>query len=400
MSGSNVPGDNSRPTADSERLGFLSEAGLALVSTLDYKATLQQVAELSLGFIADYCIFDVFDDDGAAMRVAWAHRNPRWPRIDEIGNYPPPRFSDNHPTAQVVRTGQPVFVPVIDDAWMKTITWSPGHLELMRELGARSAMFVPLSAHGSTVGAAIFAFSESGRRHSAADLDLAMDLGRRVGLAVLHARQYEQLGIQALRLQRMTEHQQVLINELNHRVKNTLAVVQAMAAQTLRGAASPEAAGAAFSARLFALAKAHDLLVRGKWESADLAELVAEATLAHATPGHDRFELRGEPVRINSRLALSLAMTLHELGTNAIKYGALSVSMGTVLISWEVAEAASPRLTLRWQERDGPPVVSPTRKGFGSRLIERQLASEPGGSVTMDFAPEGLTCILEADLSR
>ena len=397
-----VMGDaaDERPTADAERLRFLSEAGLALVSSLDYTITLQQVAELSLGAFCDYCIFDVFEEDGSARRVAWAHRNPKWPRLGEIGKFAPPTRSDNYPVAQVIKTGKPVFVPHIDDRWMKSIAWSEEHLDLMRALNARSVMWVPLSAHGATVGTAIFAFSDSGRHHTEADLGLGVDLGRRAGLAVVHARQYEALQVNAGKLREMTTHQRVLIDELNHRVKNTLAVVQAMATQTLRAGTSSEIAGKAFSARLMALASAHDLLARDNWEGADIANIVAELLKAHQSDGSGRFRIDGHSVRVEPRLALSIAMTLHELATNATKYGALSNDAGVVDIIWRVDEGEVPTLSLKWQETGGPPVSVPAHRGFGSRLIERQIGSDPSSSVKMLYEPTGVIFAVTTPLSH
>jgi two-component sensor histidine kinase len=261
-------------------------------------------------------------------------------------------------------------------------------------------MFIPLIAHGFTVGTAIFAYSDSGRHHSEADLALAVELGRRAGLAVLHARQYEALQDHALRLREMTEHQRVLINELNHRVKNTLAIVQAMATQTLRTAATPELGGKAFTARLMALSGAHDILTRDNWEGADIAEIVGELARTHQAEGTRRFRIDGVSHRVAPRLALSLAMTLHELATNATKYGALSNDAGYVEIAWRVEPGDEPTLSMRWQEVDGPPVAVPSRRGFGSRLIERQLGSEPGGTVAVRYEPGGVVCEMTVVMGR
>lgn len=185
---------------------------------------------------------------------------------------------------------------------------------------------------------------------------------------------------------------QLLINELNHRVKNTLATVQSIALQTLRGAASTAEARDALSDRLVALAKVHDVLTRESWEGADLRDIVANATEPHG--GAERFSLDGPPVWLSPALSLSLSLALHELATNAAKYGALSHEGGRVTIAWQVAEA---RLTLRWAESDGPPVKPPTREGFGSRLI-RSLSAEIGATATVDYAPQGVICVIEAPL--
>jgi PAS domain S-box-containing protein len=199
---------------------------------------------------------------------------------------------------------------------------------------------------------------------------------------------------------RAAEHQQLLIHELNHRVKNTLATVQSIAGQSLRRLDGPEAsaARAAFEARLLALARVHNVLTRESWDGAELGNVVADAIAPlDATEGHrSRFLVSGPVLRLSPRLALSIAMALHELGTNAVKYGSLSREGGTVTIAWSVDRGPETRLTLRWSEDGGPPVSPPTRTGFGSRLIERSLARELDGTVQLLFAPAGVVCIIEA----
>jgi two-component sensor histidine kinase len=197
---------------------------------------------------------------------------------------------------------------------------------------------------------------------------------------------------------RTEEQRQLLINELNHRVKNTLATVQSIAAQTLRGTGSMIEARDAFTDRLIALAKAHDVLTRESWEGAELHDIITDATGPHG--GRDRFHVSGPPVWLSPTLSLSLSLALHELATNAAKYGALSNETGTVTVSWEVSDpVGAPRLALRWAESGGPPVQPPTRQGFGSRLI-RGLSAEIGASATVDYAPDGLVCVLTAPVRR
>lgn len=199
---------------------------------------------------------------------------------------------------------------------------------------------------------------------------------------------------------RAEEHLLLLIHELNHRVKNTLATVQSIAGQSLRRLAGEEAAAAraAFEARLLALARVHDVLTRESWEGAELGTVVADA-IAPLDAGdgqRSRFVVSGPALRLPPRLALSIAMALHELGTNAVKYGALSQDGGTVTIAWSIEREQETKLLLRWCEDGGPPVVAPTRTGFGSRLIERSLARELAGEVHLLFAPTGVVCTIEA----
>jgi PAS domain S-box-containing protein len=190
--------------------------------------------------------------------------------------------------------------------------------------------------------------------------------------------------------------QRLLVNELNHRVKNTLAVVQALARRTLSGAASLAQAREAFTARLLALAGAHDVITRETWTGADLGEVVDRSLLRQLDrPGRVRVD--GPPVSVSPKLALSLSLALHELMTNAMKYGALSQDEGEVALTWRTAREGA-RLQIRWVETGGPPVTPPQRRGFGSRLIERALATDIGGPVTLVFAPEGVVCEIDAAL--
>ncbi|MGH7100781.1 MAG: chemotaxis protein CheB [Acetobacteraceae bacterium] len=200
------------------------------------------------------------------------------------------------------------------------------------------------------------------------------------------------------------KHREVLIAELNHRVKNVLATVQAIAAQTLRDARSIDHARTAFGARLVALGRAHDLLTRQSWSGADLGEIVCGTVEPHAggisggiSGGRSRFRIAGPRLRLVPNAALSMAMALQELATNAAKYGALSTPDGKVAIAWQLdGQGQGRRLTLRWTESGGPPVVQPKHKGFGSRLLQRALAMELGGKVSVSYESTGVVCTIDA----
>jgi PAS domain S-box-containing protein len=197
------------------------------------------------------------------------------------------------------------------------------------------------------------------------------------------------------------EHQDLLINELNHRVKNTLATVQSVAMQTLRNADTMEQAREDFEARLIALSRAHDVLTRDNWDGASLQEIVAQAVEPYRRKEEARFEIKGPPIRLPPRMALALAMALQELATNAVKYGALSNETGRVEIAWTIDRGGGgPHLRLRWSEIGGPPVKPPIRRGFGSRLIERSLARDLNGQVKMEFSPAGLVCTVDAPVQK
>ena len=194
-------------------------------------------------------------------------------------------------------------------------------------------------------------------------------------------------------------HQQLLTHELNHRVKNTLAVVQAIVSESLRTAPTPQAARRAIADRLIALSRAHDILTRTNWSAAPIGEIVANAAQGlGVSPA--RIRLEGPARRLAPKAALSLAMALHELGTNAVKYGALSNDDGHVEVRWAIPSAAGgPRLTMRWSEHDGPAVVASSRQGFGSKLIEIALAREFNGSSVLAYPPSGAVWTLDAPLA-
>jgi PAS domain S-box-containing protein len=197
---------------------------------------------------------------------------------------------------------------------------------------------------------------------------------------------------------RAEAHQRLLINELNHRVKNTLATVQSIASQTLRNAGSTEEARPALEARLFALSRAHDVLTRENWESANLWDIVGEAMAPFRHHRERRLHVQGPPVRVLPRMALAIAMALQELATNAVKYGALSNASGSVRVEWRAAGGDDPRLHLVWTEEGGPPVHAPRRRGFGTRLIERSLAQDLNGRAEIEFRVTGVVCTVDAPL--
>ncbi|SDM69689.1 PAS domain S-box-containing protein [Methylobacterium phyllostachyos] len=195
-------------------------------------------------------------------------------------------------------------------------------------------------------------------------------------------------------------HQDLLNHELSHRMKNLLAMVQAIAASTLRGATDIDAARDVLGSRLVALGKAHDMLLGGAAESAPLAAVVREGVGVQEAAGA-RVSFTGPNVEIGGKAALSLALTLHELTTNAVKYGALSVPEGRVSLTASLIQAEDgPDLRLAWTESGGPPVVPPSRKGFGSRLIERGLTAQVGARLALAYPRAGATCVIEAPLAN
>ena len=189
----------------------------------------------------------------------------------------------------------------------------------------------------------------------------------------------------------------LLIEELNHRVKNTLTILQSIATQTFRSASRAERTK--FEGRLGALAEAHNLLSTEKWQGSELADVIGRVLQPYLLNNPERVRMFGPSVPLSPRLAVVLSMILHEIATNAAKYGALSNDTGTVVLDWEIAEEATGRqLRLIWTEAGGPPVTAPVQRGFGSRLIERSARDQLGGEATVDFLPRGVVCTVTCAL--
>ena len=273
----------------------------------------------------------------------------------------------------ILETGEPVWVR---DASNHPNFWRKG-------FGFEAAFGFPVKSGGNIL--AVLEFFAQNAAEPDPDLLLTVrTLGEQVG--------------RVLERKRTEEHQRLLINELNHRVKNTLAIVQSIAAQTLKGEDVGPQTRRALESRLAALAAAHDLLTTENWETASLRQVIVKAGLGCGA-GADRFDVAGPSLRLQPQTAVSVAMAIHELCTNAVKYGALSAEGGKVTVHWRAdGPEDDRRLTLVWREAGGPPVSPPSRRGFGTRLIERGLASDLGGTARIEFAPEGVVCTVEAPL--
>lgn len=207
-----------------------------------------------------------------------------------------------------------------------------------------------------------------------------------------------QAGIDAAELKVADELQRILLEELHHRVKNTLATVQAIVSQSLRSAENVEQGRKAIESRLGALGRVHDLLLRTSWGSAKLAELLRIATEPFATPGAGQFLIQSSDIDVASGAALPLVMTLNELCTNAVKYGALSTTEGCVKITTKVDKRAK-QFRLTWTETGGPLVQEPTHRSFGMRLIEKSFVSQLQGAAEVRFEPTGLVCKIDVPLA-
>jgi two-component sensor histidine kinase len=206
-----------------------------------------------------------------------------------------------------------------------------------------------------------------------------------------------QAGIDAKEREASDKLQKLILEELHHRIKNTLATVSAIASQSLRNAPSTEHAQQAIEGRLLALGRAHDLLLQARWTSADLGKIVRGATEAFDNPDLPKFSIDGPSIQITSGAVIAIAMTLNELCTNTTKFGALSVPAGRVEIAWTV-DRPTPRLHLTWSEKDGPMVQAPTKRSFGTRLIET-LGKQLKGHVQLTYEPSGFVYALDVPLA-
>ncbi len=206
-----------------------------------------------------------------------------------------------------------------------------------------------------------------------------------------------QAGIDAKVREAADKLQKLILEELHHRIKNTLATVSAIASQSLRTATSIEHGQRAIEGRLIALGRAHDLLMQASWANASLLDTVRGATEPYDSKGEGRFSITGSDIAITSGAVIALAMTFNELCTNTTKFGALSVASGRVEIAWAIDDQAQ-RFRLSWAEKDGPIVVPPTRLSFGTRMI-RSLGHQLSGEVQLRYEPTGFVYTLDVPLS-
>jgi two-component sensor histidine kinase len=229
---------------------------------------------------------------------------------------------------------------------------------------------------------------------------IVVGIAAQAAIAMDNARLFAEAQSELAERRRVEQHQELLLAELNHRVKNTLAIVMSIATQTLRHSSSAEAFRRGFEERIMALAEAHNLLTESNWEGASLRAILASVLGPYVVDGEPRHDIEGEgDIRVNPKRAVALVMAFNELATNAVKYGALSRPGGKVHVGWKTLPADSPRLEIQWRERGGPPTKPPSRKGFGSRLIHG-LSEDTAGKVAMNFERAGLVCIFDLPLDK
>jgi two-component sensor histidine kinase len=178
-------------------------------------------------------------------------------------------------------------------------------------------------------------------------------------------------------------------------VKNTLTTVQSIAAMTRRSAPDAGSAWETFDHRVRGMSKTHDLLTASQWEGASLRDIFTGELDLYQDPLKQRISLRGKPVKVGAKATLALGLAVHELATNAAKYGSLSVPEGRLAVQWTIVTIGGlPHLLIEWSESQGPRVAPPTRRGFGSRLLQRSLGLELGGDLKLTYEPSGLRCVI------
>lgn len=285
------------------------------------------------------------------------------------------RFRDFGSYIEDLKRGRTV---VIDDC--RTDERTRGHVDALEARHARAFINLPVFERQGFV-ALFFVTTADARDWTDEEVEFVRDVAYRVRVAIERLRAEEQ--------------QQVLNGELAHRVKNTLSVVQAIANSTLARSAG-QAAAAEFGNRLRALSSAHDVLLARSWSAASIKQIADSALASFAD---SRIEVSGPDIKVGSRTAMSLSLLLHELATNAGKYGALSVAEGRVQLIWSILpQAGDDLLEMSWMERGGPPAVEPTRRGFGSRIIRMGLTGS--GGVKLHYDTHGLTAVMSAPLSQ
>lgn len=370
-------------------LETLNRIGQEIASELDVDSLVHRVTEAGVELThAKYGAFfyNVVNEQGEAMLLYALAGAPQ----SAFADFPAPRntplFEPTFSGAAVVRSGD-----VHEDVRYGLNT--PNHGMPMGHLPVRSYLAVPVRLRsGEIAGSLLFGHPEPDQFDERAER-LARGVAAQAAVALDNARLFQAAQSEIAERTRAEQHQRLLVHELNHRVKNTLATVQSIAAQTARSR-DLQTGYENFTNRLVALSRAHDVLTQQRWEGASLRAIVEGALQPFETAPGERFEIDGPEVWMAPQRALALAMALHELSTNASKYGALSQAGGRVRLAWR--RTGTDRLTMTWREDGGPPVSPPTHKGFGTRLLERGLAGELGGNVVVEYRPEGLTCTIEA----
>jgi PAS domain S-box-containing protein len=331
-----------------------------------YEAALDAIVR-ALG--CDRASILLFDDAGVMKFVAWRGLSDEYRKVVE----------GHSPWTRDAKDPEPICVSNIETSGLDASLKATVRAE---SIGALA--FIPLAAKGELIGK-FMTYYPGPHEFSQADMNLAVTIARQVGFSLERLRTEEQR-------RQAEEAKELLLNESRHRIKNTLATVQAIAGQTLRHTRPDELQ--AFLARLYALGEAHELLTAESWNQAFLRDVVELALKPFKLKQKNRFVAKGPAVWVPASTSLNLTLCLHELATNAVKYGALSNGTGKVRLSWDLAGEEKRRLRMKWKETGGPPVKAPAHKGFGSLLIKSTGEDE----TCVDFHPDGVRSLLDLSL--
>ena len=382
------------PRGETRTLEVLYRTGAILAGNLDLERIVQTVTdaatELSGAQFGSF-FYNAIDEAGESYMLYTLSGAPR----EAFANFPTPRktavFDPTFRGLGVVRSDDIRKDPRYGKS-APHFGQPKGHLPVVSYLAAPV-----ISRSGEVIGGLFFGHEKPGIFSERTE-GIVVGIAAQAAIANDNARLFRALETELAQRRRIEDQQKLLLAELNHRVKNTLAIVQSIATQTLRHADSAEAFRAGFEARIMALAEAHNLLTDSNWDGASLRDIVERVLIPYFGMDRRRYELPDHDIRVGPKAAVSLVMAFHELATNAAKYGALSNDTGSLRVDWSVSNSSRPaRLFVRWEESGGPTVKPPSRPGFGSRLI-RGLAQETAGEVRLDYAPRGLICTMDIPL--
>ena len=380
--------------SETQNLELLNNIGAALGGDLDLEAIVQIVTDAATqlsGAQFGAFFYNVFDASGESYMLYTISGVPR----EKFSQFPMPRNSALFETTfrgnGILRSSDIRKDPRYGRS-PPYYGMPEGHLPVV------SYLAVPvISRTGTVLGGLFFGHEREGVFTERAER-LVAGIAAQAAVAIDNANLLKSAKDEIAERRRFEKHQELLLAEINHRVKNTLAIVLSIATQTLRNSASPEAFRSSFEARILALAEAHNLLTDGNWQGASLRAIIDRVLSPYGGADPQRYTLSGNrDVNVGPKTAVALVMAFNELATNAAKYGALSNDTGTVAIDWSVEDTPQPRISLRWAEIGGPPVTAPVRTGFGNRLI-RNLSNDAAAEVMMDFAADGFVCTFDLPL--
>jgi two-component sensor histidine kinase len=378
-------------------LAVLNRTGAVVAANIDLENIVQTVTEAATelsGAQFGAFFYNVLDDKGESYTLYTISGVPR----EAFSKFPMPRntavFNPTFRGDGVIRSDD----IRRDPRYGQNPPYNgmpEGHLPVV------SYLAVPVvSRSGEVLGGLFFGHKKPGVFSERTEKIVA-GIATQAAIAIDNARLFKAAQSELAERRRVEKHQELLLAELNHRVKNTLAIVLSIATQTLRHTDTAETFRAGFEARIMALAEAHNLLTDSNWEGASLRAVIERVLTPYRGEGKPRYVFSAaKDIQVGPRMAVALVMAFNELATNAAKYGALSNETGQVNVSWSIAQGSEPSyLRVKWEEIGGPGVKPPQRKGFGSRLI-RGLSADEAGKVEMDFAPTGLICTFDLPLPQ